>query len=370
MTFMRAPALALLLAAILTAAGCGGGRERGKEQGKPVTVTGVATERVAMTAIADGVEVVGTVKAKHAAVIAARLPATVTGVMVQEGDRVGSGALLVTLEAAESTAQAASATASVDEATRALEEARARRRLAETTFARYHKLFQEQAVTRQELEIRRADQEVAEQGVGRAEARLAAAREGARAAQVVAGYTRITAPLAGTVTAKQAEPGMTVFPGTPLLTLEGDGGYRLEAAVPESQVGRVKVGQKVAVAIEGAAGPGEGRIVAVVPAADPVSRTVTVKVDVAGRGLLSGKFGRMVIPTGARQGFLVPRGAVVERGALTSLWVLDGQGVARLRLVKTGKSVGDRIEVLAGIAAGERIVTAGVEKLSEGALVQ
>ncbi|KIE44062.1 efflux RND transporter periplasmic adaptor subunit [Geobacter anodireducens] len=357
----------VLLGVALT--GCGHKADKAESKQPPV-VTGVTLVPAAGQAIPDGVEAVGTVRAADAAVIAARLPATVTGVLVREGDRVGKGKLLVTLEAAESSAQASAAAAQVAEAERALDEARARKRLADATYERYANLFKDEAVTRQEMDNRRADRDVAEQGVGRATARLAASRESARAAGVVAGYTRIVSPLAGVVTAKQVENGMTVFPGTPLMTIEGDGGHRLEASVPESLAGRVKRGQRVPVTIDGAGLSLEGRVVEVVPAADPASRTFTVKVELAGAGIRSGMFGRAFIATGERQGILVPKSAVMERGALSSVWTVDQGNVARLRLVKTGKPLGDRIEILSGLTAGERVIAAGLEKVVEGAKIQ
>lgn len=360
----------LLAAAVLAFAGCGGAKEGTAEKEKPVVVTGVTAEKVAFSTIPEGMEAVGTVKARNAATIAARLPGTVTGVFVAEGERVGRGKILVTLEATESTAQAASASASADEAVRGLEEARARKRLADATFERYHNLFREEAVTRQELDNRRADKDVADQVVARAEARVIAAREGSRAAGAVAGHARVSAPMAGIVTAKQVERGMTVFPGMPLLTVEEEGNYRLEVAVPESLVAQVRVGAPVQVTVEGAGMAASGRIAEVVPMADAASRTFTAKVDIAGKGLTSGMFGRVFLPTGERKGILVPRSAVVERGALTSVWVVDGRNIARMRLVKPGMVQGDRVEILAGLAQGERVVTGGVEKVVEGAEVR
>uniref|UniRef100_UPI002627F75A biotin/lipoyl-binding protein n=1 Tax=Geobacter sp. TaxID=46610 RepID=UPI002627F75A len=191
---IRGKRYVLLLSTLLAVAGCGG-KEGAKETAAPAVVTGVTTGTVAAVPIPEGMEAVGTVRARNSAVIAARLPGTVAGVFVKEGDRVGKGKLLVTLDAAESAAQAASARAAAEEAQRGLEEGRARQRLAAATFARYENLYREQAVTRQEFDNRRADKEVADQAVERAAARLAAAREGARAAGVVAGYTRITSPL-------------------------------------------------------------------------------------------------------------------------------------------------------------------------------
>ena len=163
---------------------------------------------------------VGTVKARNAAMLAARIPGAVTAVYAREGDRVAKGKLLVVLEATETAAGAAGAKAGVVEAERGLEEARARERLADVTFERYRKLFAEQAVTRQEFDGRQTEKEVAVQGVAQAEARLAQAREGSRAAGTLAGYTRVIAPISGIVTAKTVDVGMTVFPGAQLLTVE------------------------------------------------------------------------------------------------------------------------------------------------------
>lgn len=363
-------AYGVILGTALAVSGCGGRQEGASGERQPVVVTGVTVATAEATSLPEGIEAVGTVKAKNSAVLAARLPATVTGVFVRDGEPVAKGKLLVTLDAGESAAQAASATAAADEAARALDEARARQRLADATYERYNNLFREQAVTRQELDNRKADKDVADQGVGRAVARLAASRQSARAAGVVAGYQRIVAPLAGTVTAKQVERGMTVFPGTPLLTVEGTGDYRLEVAVPESQIDRVKVGARLPVTIESAKLALDGRVAEVVPSADPGSRTFTVKVDVAGKGLKSGMFGRVILSTGQRPGLVVANSAVVERGDLTSVWVVDRQGIARMRLVKVGKTFGDRVEILSGLTAGEQLVTGGADKVLEGARVR
>jgi RND family efflux transporter MFP subunit len=162
---------------------------------------------------------------------------------------------------------------------------------------------------------------------------------------------------------------MTVFPGTPLMTVEEEGNYRLEVAAPEALLGRVKSGAPLRVSIDGG-GEMAGRVAEVVPTIDPASRTFIVKVDIAARGLRSGMYGRASFPVGERQALLVPKGAVVERGALTSVWVVDSRNVARMRLVKRGRATGDRAEILAGLSAGEKVVTAGVEKVVDGAQIE
>lgn len=353
----------------MTASGCGPKeKEKGAGESPPV-VKGVTLAEMKSEAVPDLLEAVGTVRARNSALIAARIAGTVTALHVREGDRVARGKLLLTLEAAESAASAAGARAAVVEAERGVEEARARKRLAEATYERYQRLFAEQAVARQEFENRQAEREVALQGEARAEARLVQAREGARAAGTLAGYTRVTAPVSGLVTGKSVDLGMTVFPGTPLMTVEEEGGYRLEVAAPETLAGKVRPGDSVKVAVEGGAAPLEGRVAEVVPTVDPASRTFTVKVDVAAKGLRSGMYGRASFPAGTRTGLLVPKGAIVERGALTSVWVVGKDDIARMRLVKSGRTVGEKVEILAGLSGGERIVVGGAEKVVDGAKV-
>ncbi len=365
-------ALGCLMLATLLAVGGGCGK-KGKEasaKGNAPVVKGVTVLAVVSGNVPDLFEAVGTVKARNSALLAARIPATVTAVLVRDGERVAKGKLLATLEANESTAGAAGAAAGVEEALRGLDEAVARKKLADVTFERYQKLLQEQAVTRQEFDGRQTEREVAVQGVARAQARLSQAKEASRAAGTVAGYTRISAPLAGVVTGKALDVGMTVFPGMPLMTVEEEGRYRLEVNAPESLLGKVKTGQTVRVAIDGVAAEQTGKVAEVYPNADPLSRTFLVKVDLTGTAIRSGLYGRAMFSVGEKKGLLVPRGALVERGALISVWVVDKENVARMRLVKTGKTLGDQQEILSGLADGERIVTSGVALVTDGAKVE
>ena len=87
--------------------------------------------------------------------------------------------------------------------------------------------------------------------------------------------------------------------------------------------------------------------------------------------LKSGMFGRGAMSLGTTTtGIMAPRQAIFERGALTAVWTVDQANTARMRLVKTGKTVGDRVEILSGLDAGERVVTVGVERVVDGARVE
>jgi len=365
--------LALWLITAVAVSGCSSHKqdEVKKAPAAVTVVKGAVVETARSAAIPETVEVVGTVRARTSAVVAARIPGTVGALMVREGDRVRKGQLLARLDAQENAAASAMASAGIDEALRGLEEARSRQKLSDTTFERYQKLFTEQAITRQEFDTKQTEKDLASQGVARAEARLRQAQAGSRAASAIEGYTRITAPLSGIVTSKQADLGASVFPAQPLMTIEDDGSYLLELAVPESLATAVRPGASLLVTLDALGSPFTARIAEIVPAADPLSRTFVAKITLNQKGLKSGMFGRGMINLGTMvSGLLLPKTSVVERGALTSLWVLDKDNLARMRLVKTGKNIGDKVEILSGLSDGERVVVVGVEKVSEGSRVE
>jgi len=358
---------------MLVLAGCGGsGHDSGKKAPEAATVvTGVVTERVAASALPETFEVTGVVRARVSAVISSRLPGTISGMSVQEGDRVRKGQLLIRLDARENQANEASAAAGIEEARRGLNEALARKQLADVTQERFQKLFNEQAVTRQEFDVKQTERELAAQGLARAEARLGQAREGAKAAAAVADYTRIVAPISGVVTGKQAALGGTVFPGQPLMTIENEGQYQLEFAMPESLAAKVKPGSSVQVTLDAVGSAFTAPIAEVVPAVDPATRTFTAKINLNQKGLKSGMFGRGGVSSGTGGiGLTVAKKAVFEQGALTSVWVLDKDNMARMRLVKIGKTVGDRLEILSGLSEGERVAVEHTEKITEGVKVK
>ncbi len=348
--------LACLLTTVLLAGASGCNKETAIPPEEHPVIRGITVENVVSSSIPARFEATGTVRAKNSATLSARISGTVKTILVKEGDRVRRGSLLATLEAMESTAGAAGAKYAV-------EEALARKKLADVTYERFSRLFKEQAVTRQELDTRRAERDMADQA-------LARAREASRAAGAIAGYTRIVAPLSGVVSAKSVDVGATVFPGMPLLTVEEEGRFRLEVNTPESLLGKIRIGREIPVSLDGAIGKYTGKVAEIVPKVDPVSRTFTVKLDIPSKGIRSGQFGRAFFPVGENRGITIPASAVMERGQLTSVWTVDQQNIARMRLVKTGDTFGDRVEILAGLSDGDRIVTAGLEKVTDGSKIE
>lgn len=368
----HAVVVSILLTAALTVGGCS--RKQGVESNNssPATVIkGVARETVRISALPETLELAGTVRAGTSAVVSARIAGSISVLKVREGDRVRKGQLMAQLEAQENQANAAVAAAGIEDARRAVDEAESRKKLADITFDRYSKLLSNQVISRQEFDAKQTEKELAAQALARADSRLKQAEESSRAASTMSDYTRITAPISGIITSRQVDRGATVFPAQPLMTIEDEGSYLLELAVPESLGARVKPGSAVQVALDAFGRSFTARIGEIVPTADPVSRTFTAKITLAQKSLKSGMFGRGTINLGTTISCItLPKKAILERGAMTTIWVLDKGNIARMRIVKVGRVIGDRVEILSGLSEGEQVLVSGMEKVTEGNMVE
>jgi RND family efflux transporter MFP subunit len=133
----------------------------------------------------------------------------------------------------------------------------------------------------------------------------------------------------------------------------------------------IRRGQSLPVSVEAAALSVIATVSEIVPAADPTTRTTLVRVDLPDSPRLrSGFIGRAWVPVGRRQAIQVTRQAVIERGQLQGVYVVGQDDIARFRLVRTGQARRDRVEILSGLTGGEKVVLAGVEKVTDGARIE
>lgn len=375
----------LLLGGIAGLAGCGGKDKPGIAEAQRPAVSNVEVTTVSPSPQETVVEAMGTIRSRNIAVVASQVMGRLTSFPVSEGSRVERGALLATIDDAAIRAQAAAAdgmaaeaVAARDEAEGAVAQAEAGKALAEKTYARYRKLHEEKVVTQQEFEEVEAKRTVAAKDYERAlerraqaAGRIAQAKGQADAAKAMLSYTKVTAPFAGVVTEKKADAGSMAVPGMPLLVLEDTRRYRLEAAVPEAHLSRLSVGSKVEVVLDAAPGkPLPATVSEIVPAVDPASRTFVAKADVSGSGLRTGMYGRLRFSTGKETVLAVPQRAVSRAGGFDGVFVVNPDNVVRLVIVKTGRQMGDRIEILSGIDPGVRVAVSPVDRLSDGARVE
>jgi hypothetical protein len=125
------------------------------------------------------------------------------------------------------------------------------------------------------------------------------------------------------------------------------------------------------VTVEGAGIATTAIVSAILPLADPTTRTTLVRLDLqVSSRLRSGLFGRTSIPVGRRQIIQVARESIVERGQLQGVYVVGQDGAARFRLIRTGETRQGAVEVLSGLTGGEQVIVAGVERVSDGARIE
>jgi RND family efflux transporter MFP subunit len=335
----------------------------------------VTTAQVAMTDVAGTIESGGVVQARTTATITSRILAPVRKVRVSPGDHVREGQTLVVLDGDDLAAGARAARSAARAAEQGSEAAAAEllaaeagRVLARASHDRIAGLTARRSATAQELDDATAALRSAEARVAGASARAlqaASVVESARAASDQASttesFTRIAAPFDGMVTEKLIEPGNMASPGMPLLRLEDTRGFRLEVRVDESRIGRIRNGEGVPVFLGTGTSPIDGKVVEISRAEDADARAFLVKIALPdAAGLRSGEFGKARFGGTPRRALTVPSSAIVRRGQLTSVFVVD-KGVARVRVVNLSES-----EVLAGLTESEMVILSPPSAVADG----
>jgi RND family efflux transporter MFP subunit len=340
-------------------AGCGGGSHEARTaRGAPLHVP-IAAAAPAMHG--DGLTVAAGIVPIRTASPGTVLMGRVEEILKREGDRVRAGEILARIASGDVVARKAQAEAAVA-AARAMEE---NARLTKQRMARLHA---RQAASTKNLEDADAAYEAAL-------AQLHAAEEGIRAAEVYVDYAAVKAPFDGVVTQRNAERGDMAAPGIPLFVVEDLTRMRVEAQIAESNAMGLGRGESVEVIVDSLdGGMREGTIDEILPSADPKSRTFTVRIvlDNADGSLRPGMFARLHLagPQDATGGGVaVPGTAIVRRGPLTGVFVVDDGSVARLRWVTLGRTLDGTVEVLTGLGAGERIVMIPPPALEDGRAV-
>ncbi len=384
---------------LLPLAACGKEPARPEKTAAPPVVRDVTLGTATLGEVAETAEVVGTVKSRTVTTVSSKILGRILRLTVREGSLVQSGQTLAELDdqdilaqvhrAEAGLAEAESGVAEVDQAIAAAVAAQAaadaERDLATTTLSRYQRLLDRKSVAPQEYDqvaarhkaaVAEAERAAAERQAVEAKRRQVLARiESARAevagARVLLSYATIASPLAGVVTVKHADVGGMATPGAPLLTIEDNRHYWLEIAVPDAQAATLRPRQSLQATVESVGLSLAAPVSEILPAADPSTRTTLVRLDLPPQPRLrSGLFGRAWIPVGRRQAVQVPASALVERGQLQGVYVVGSDGTARFRLIWTGQTRPEGVEVLSGLVGGERIVVSGTARVTDGARIE
>ena len=336
--------MCLLLGALLTACGKDEAAKPGGPGGRGGGPVPVVVETVAAQEWTDALRALGTVHAREAVTITAKVSETVQQVHFESGQQVARGAPLVTLSGQQQQAALASAEAALGE--------------AEQLFLRQQQLVEQQLIARAALDAQRATRDAARAQVAQVRANLS--------------DRVIRAPFAGVLGIRQVSPGALVTPGTPIATLDDVSRVFVDFPVPETELADVGPGQALVglVATYGERSF-DGNVATVSSRLDSASRAATVRGDFpnADGALKPGMLVEVSLSRGTRQALVVPEIAVQQIGSETFVWRVKSDDTVEKANVEVGGRVPGKVMLKAGVEAGQRIVTAGMGKLQAGATV-
>ena len=338
----------VLGAAMLLLAGCGGGEDAEQAAAASEPEVKTALVRTVLPQREDVVDLMtlpADLLPDRRAVLAAEVAGVIERLVVDAGQRVGAGAAVATID-----------TRSLQQA---VAEAEAYQRQAGAQAERARRLYEKRAITQKQVLDAVTAEDVAN-------AQLASAR-------LQLSKSRVTAPWSGEISAQLAEVGDYVQPGQAIVELVDTSRLKVRSPAPANDVPYLSVGAPVVIRVD--ALPGEsfaGRVVRLGAELDAASRTLVVEAELANPGgrLKPGMLARMEVPRRTLEGaVLVPLEAVVDLGEQRAVFVVTG-GRAERRIVDLGPVIGERVVVLAGVAAGEPVIVDGEEAVADGQPVE
>ena len=335
--------VAVLVAALVTGAAAADAAEGGRGAGVG-PVLDVAVRDLPQTIGAEGV-----VEAVRQTTLGAQVAGRIVAFDAKAGDTVRAGQVLVRIDARTADQAVAAGRSQIAEAEANL--ANAKRK-----FERNRDLVAQKFVSQAALDQAEAEYKAAQ-------AQLAAITANAGQAIAAQSFTTVTAPYAGVVGATLAELGDMAQPGRPLVTVFDPRELRVTATLPQAALPKVRLDAPIRIEI-----PALGRSLTavkatVIPLADARTHTSRVRLDLpATEGVLPGQFARARFVVATTRVLAIPATALVRRGEVTAVYVIDGEGRAQLRQVRAGEAVGEgQVEILSGLSAGERIAANAIQ---------
>jgi HlyD family secretion protein len=320
----------------------------------------------------SALEISGTLAPRSRVAVKTKLPgSSLERVLVDIGDAVKAGQVLATLDRREIDAQVDSAAALVDVAKAGLETSEASLANAELERDRSRNLFEKGALPRQRLDAAetahrsgRAQRDLARANLAQAEASLRRSREVQRDAT-------LTAPVTGFVVERHYDPG--AIPGDdPIVVIADLRQLKLEAGVSELEAGRLKIGTAAQVAVQ--AKPGEefkGQLAAIAPEVDERNRhfKIDVRVENPKAALLAGMYATArIVVNSAANALIIPREAIATKDGKRVVLKVDGDTIRTVTVVE-GLGDGRRVQIVSGLAPGDRVVADARRQVADGAKV-
>ncbi|MBW7472064.1 efflux RND transporter periplasmic adaptor subunit [Marinobacter sp. F4218] len=303
----------------------------------------VASTPVLRQTLEERIQLDGVIEAVQKSTVSAQTSGTVEALPFDVDDSVTAGDLIVQLEDSEQQARLRQAQAALDEARAGAED-------AQQTFNRISAIRERGLVSRQEFDQARNN-------LAAARARVERAQAGVSEAEEQLGYTRIVAPYGGILTERHVEIGESVNPGQPLLSGLSLEQLRVVVDLPQKYADLARSRRQATVTLA------DGRVLATremtfYPYADPATHTfrLRMRLNEPDGSLFPGMLVKVGVPVGTRESLWVPTSSLIQRSELRAVFILDDEDRPRLRQVRTGVRDGDRLEILAGVDEGERVV--------------
>lgn len=277
------------------------------------------------------------------ATVSAQIAGQLVQLHVDAGDRVRRGQLLARIDTREADAGVASARAQVAQAEAALAQ-------AQLEYDRTKSLLAQNFVSQAALDR-------AEANLKTARAALEAARAGSAQAATGRSYAELRSPIDGVVARRLMEPGELATPGRGVVEIHDPAALRAVGTIPQFVLPRTARVERAEIELPALGRRLRATRVTVLPAADPRLLSTQVRAELpadAPAGIVPGMAAKVLVPIGRSQKLVVPAAAVIRRGELTAVYVLT-DSARQLRQVRVGNRVGDDVEVLAGLSAGERV---------------
>lgn len=332
----------LLLSGLTLFTACDNQKEQAESQSRTLPSVTVTVTTAKKEINPSRIEIVGTLEAVENASISSRISGQIINMPVVLGSKVKKGDLLIKISADEISAKVSQAEAHLSQARRNLK--------------REKSLMKQGASTQETVKSLEDVTRIAQ----------AAYKE----AQTMLNFTIITAPFSGTITRKMANIGNMTSPGMVLLQIENGKNLQVLAQIPESLLLQIAVGDKLPVEIPAAHLNLTGEVAEIAPASDPMSRTAPAKINITETpNLRVGQFARISLIRKKDPTITLPASAIQSKGQMDFIFVADNN-IAHMRLIRTGTSQNNNVEIISGLNPGETVVIDNTDQLQDGQPLQ
>ena len=325
----------------------------------------VKTSAITTGASSNGFTVTGQIEAAHTTNVSTRIMGYITKVYVKAGDKVKAGQLLFTVNSNDIQAKQSQVDAM-------LKQAEAAFHVAQKDFDRYSALYKQNSASAKELEQITMQYQSAKAGIE-------AAKGMQHEVKSQLTYANVVAPFSGVVTQKLADEGSLASPGMPILTIEQGGSLQVSAMVPETEIASLKVGDVANVDVDAANIQFQSKLIQINPSSQFTGGQYIIKLSIPtsdANKLMAGMYAQIKIKTKGTNVkadttsiVMVPTTALVYRDQLVGIYTISAQNTAILRWLRIGKTEGDKVEVLSGLAKNEVYIIKAEGNLYNGVKV-